>query len=62
LAYFDKKKEEITQAAHSDRARYYSNYNQTFEEATSELREYIRRRLEYFEKVYVLPTDIKIMW
>ena len=62
LAYFDKKKEEITQAAHSDRARYYSNYNQTFEEATSELREYIRRRLEYFEKVYVLPADIKIVW
>lgn len=52
LAYFDEKKEEITQAAHSDRARYYFNYNQTFDEASDELREYIRRRLEYFEKVY----------
>lgn len=62
LAYFDEKKEEIAQEAYSDRARYPTGYNQAFEEATNELREYIRRRLEYFEKVYVLPTDIKIMW
>ena len=62
LAYFDEKKEEIAQVAYSDRARYPTGYNQAFEEATNELREYIRRRLEYFEKVYVLPTDIKIMW